>query len=69
MTVFLDDFALLTPDPDHSVSEDRYILLGMSETGRTLVVCHAYRSDDDVVRIIPARKASSRELKYLEEKP
>ena len=44
-TVFSDDHALLLPDPDHSVQEDRFVLLGASSTLRTLVVCHCYRQD------------------------
>ena len=60
-TVFADDHGLLIDDPDHSDEEDRFILLGMSSTARVLVVCHCYRGDDDVIRIISARRASSSE--------
>ena len=60
-TVFYDDRALLIDDPDHSDDEDRFVLIGMSLSLRTLVVCHCYREDDEVVRIISARKASPME--------
>jgi len=59
-TVFSDDHALLIDDPDHSESEDRFILLGLSGDLRTLVVCHCYRRGD-VIRIISARKATRKE--------
>ena len=60
-TVFLDENAIRFLDPDHSHDEDRFIMLGLSFTLRVLVVCHCYREDDDVMRIISARKADKRE--------
>ena len=60
-TVFLDENAIRFFDPDHSQDEDRFIMLGMSFTLRVLVVCHCYREDDSVIRIISARKADKRE--------
>jgi len=60
-TVFYDDNAIQFFDPDHSESEDRFILLGMSIRLRTLVVCHCYREADLVIRIISARKADKTE--------
>ncbi|MEB2364322.1 MAG: BrnT family toxin [Bryobacterales bacterium] len=62
-TVFFDERARLIDDPDHSKDEERFILLGLSSTLRLLLVCHCYRSDDDVIRIISARKATAREAK------
>jgi hypothetical protein len=56
-TVFLDDWALLLHDPEHSEDEERFVLLGLSSALRALVVCHTYRSDDAVIRIISARRA------------
>lgn len=61
MTVFYDDDALLTGDPDHSADEDRFLLLGLSFGLRTLVVCHCYRETEEVIRIISARKADRSE--------
>jgi len=60
-TVFYDDAALLIDDPEHSADEDRFILLGMSVQLRVLVVVHAYREDDQLIRIISARRASKPE--------
>lgn len=60
-TAFEDENARLSHDPDHSQDEDRYILLGMSTVLRILVVCHVYRENDEVIRIISARKATKRE--------
>lgn len=60
-TVFSDDHAILLDDPGHSDDEDRFILLGLSSNLRTLVVCHAYRAAEDVIRLISARKATRKE--------
>ena len=62
-SVFRDDQARLIDDPDHSDDEDRFILLGLSSSLKLLVVCHCYRIEGNVIRIISARKASSREMK------
>jgi uncharacterized DUF497 family protein len=62
-TVFFDENAKVIDDPDHSESEDRFVLLGVSSALRLLLVCHCYRQDDSVIRIISARKASPRESK------
>jgi len=37
-TVFGDPLGLLMPDPDHSLNEERYVVLGMSNRQRLLVV-------------------------------
>jgi len=60
-TVFLDENALLIADPDHSDSEDRFVLLGLSSTLRVLLVCHCYRAGENTIRIISARKADREE--------
>jgi|SRR5579884_33788 uncharacterized DUF497 family protein len=60
-TIFADEYALLLGDPDHSGEEDRFILLGLSARFRVLVVVHTYRADDDIIRIISARKATKLE--------
>ena len=65
-TVFYDENALLIDDPDHSETEDRFILLGLSREAKLLVVCHCYRQSDTVIRIISARKATKTETKYYE---
>ena len=60
-SVFHDEHARLLDDPDHSEAEDRFILLGLSIALRLLVVVHAHREAEGLIRIISARKASPRE--------
>ena len=62
-TVFLDENAIQYFDPDHSKDEDRFIMLGVSLRLRVLVVCHCFRADDSVIRLISARKANKEEAK------
>ena len=54
-------------DPDHSEEEERFIILGLSEKLNMLVVCHCYRENDEIIRIISARKATKNEKKQYEE--
>jgi uncharacterized DUF497 family protein len=65
-SVFGDPLAVTYPDPDHSLSEQRFITVGMSSAARVLIVAHVDR--DENVRIISARKTTQRERKYYEEK-
>ena len=65
-TVFLDENAIRFFDPDHSDEEDRFIMLGISFKLRVLVVCHCYRENDEVIRLISARKADKEECKDYE---
>jgi uncharacterized DUF497 family protein len=60
-TVFYDDWAILAEDDDPDEPEERFILLGLSAGARTLVVCHCLRENDDVIRIISARRANKAE--------
>ena len=62
--MFYDDYARLIHDPEHSNSEDRFILLGLSSQLKLLVVVYAYREQDEIIRIISARKATKTESKY-----
>jgi hypothetical protein len=43
------------------IDEDRFLLLGMSETAKVCIVCHCYRESDTVIRIISARQATRKE--------
>jgi uncharacterized DUF497 family protein len=61
MSVFSDERAKLIQDPDHSQEEDRF---GLSSSLRALVVCHCYREEGNVIRIISARKATGTESKF-----
>jgi uncharacterized protein len=65
-TAFYDATARVIYDPDHSKEEDRFILLGVSRQMRILVVCHCYREDDEIIRIISARKANKHEQNQYE---
>ena len=60
-SVFYDESAKLISDPDHSEDEERFILLGLSHSLRMILVCHCYRNEGNVVRIISARKAMPKE--------
>ena len=63
-STFYDDEAILFDDPDHSEDEERFLLIGMSKTIRMLTVCHCYRAEGEVIRIISARKATKTEKEY-----
>ena len=63
-SVFYDENARLIHDPDHSDDEDRYILMGLSFDLHALVVVHVYKENDELIRIISARKATKNEIKY-----
>jgi len=65
-TVFYDDAARLVADPEHSGEEDRYILLGLCSQLRILIVCHCYREEGRVIRIISARTANKSEKQQYE---
>jgi len=64
-TALGDPLAATGSDPDHAVSESRYVTFGTSERGRLLVVAHTEQGD--TIRIISARLASKREQRMYEE--
>ncbi|MBD2328000.1 BrnT family toxin [Alkalinema sp. FACHB-956] len=66
-SVFYDEYARLIPDPDHSIGEERFILLGVSEISRLLTVVHLYKGSDRMIRIISARPATKQERHQYEE--
>ena len=66
-SVFDDENAIIFDDPDHSKMEDRFLLLGMSYMANLLIVCHCYRENDGVIRIISARKATKSEEEQYNE--
>jgi uncharacterized DUF497 family protein len=65
VTVFGDPLSNTFPDPDHSLDERRFVIIGMSESGKILVVAHT--DDEQIVRIISAREATYGEKKSYEE--
>lgn len=66
-SVFFDEYAMQFYDKGHSSEEDRFIMLGMSNLSRVLVVCHCERVGSSVVRIISARKATKKERGFYPE--
>jgi hypothetical protein len=66
VTAFGDPLSMNMPDPDHSDSEQRFIVLGMSDRFRLLVVSYTERPPR--TRIISARLATRKERKQYEEK-
>ena len=64
-TVFNDSLSVTFPDPDHSIGEERYVIIGMSELGKVLIVSHTDR--ENRIRIISARTANRQEKRFYEE--
>ena len=64
-TAFADPLSITIPDPDHSVGEERFVLIGLSDRQHLVVVAHVERSD--LIRIISARPANRHERKTYEE--
>jgi len=63
--VFRDVLSITIRDPVHSVEEDRYITVGRSDRGRTLVVVHSDLGE--TIRVISARRATRRERREYEQ--
>ena len=66
-SVFADEFALVLFDEDHSNDEERFLILGMSQKERILLVVHCY-CENDTIRIISSRKATKSEAKQYKER-
>jgi len=64
-TALSDPMAATGADPDHSITEERYVTFGVSERGRLLVVAHT--DEEEIIRIISARIASKGERELYEE--
>ena len=65
VTVFDDPLFVIFADPDHSVREKRFIIMGESGRKRLLVVAYTERPNE--IRIINARKATPHEREVYEE--
>jgi len=65
ITAFQDPLATIHPDPDHSESEQREILVGHSAQHRLLLVSFTDRQGR--IRVINAREATRRERRDYEE--
>jgi uncharacterized DUF497 family protein len=64
-TIFGDVQSLTIPDPEHSLTEERFVTMGKAFGGKLLVVVHTERGDS--IRIISARRANRRERTFYEE--
>ena len=62
-SVFFDEFAMQFFDQDNSKTEDRFLMLGMSNKTNLLLVCHCERDEGNTIRVISARKATKNESK------
>ena len=63
-SVFYDEFAVQFYDDRHSeLEEDRFLILGISNLSRMLMICHCEKQSGNVLRIISARKATKNEKK------
>jgi len=64
-TAFRDPLSATGDDPDHSLSENRFVTFGVSSKGRLLTISHTQRGE--LIRIISARPATKQERKIYEE--
>lgn len=67
-SVFYDEFAVQFYDEENSATEDRFLMLGISNESRMLLVCHCEKAESEkeesnLIRIISARKATRQERK------
>ena len=63
-TVFGDPLSVTFDDPDHSASEQRFLIIGHSERGRLLFISHT--DDGEIVRIISTREPTRGEREFYE---
>lgn len=66
--VFGDENAILFDDPDHSIEEERFLIIGAIRSEKICIVSHCYRDNDNVIRLISARKATKNEKKIYKER-
>jgi uncharacterized DUF497 family protein len=63
-SIFYDEYAIQFDDKENSEGENRFLMLGLSNELRVLIVCHCERRSGEIIRIISARKATRKERKY-----
>ena len=61
VSVFDDPNAVYIYDEEHSVSDERFVIIGRNKWLKILSVCHCYRDNNNVIRLISAREATKRE--------
>jgi len=67
ISVFYDEFAIQFFDSESpELEEDRFLMLGLSSESRILIICHCERDSGNTIRIISARKATSKERRFYE---
>ena len=64
-TIFSDPLYVDFYDPDHSQDEDRYLIIGRTNTGNLLIVSYPERGN--LIRIISTRKLTDSEKKMYEQ--
>ena len=67
VSAFFDPNAVIVDDYAHSQDEDRFILIGINEYDKMLTVCHCYRGESNVTRIISARPPNQYEKRVYED--
>ena len=66
-TAIMDIRTFIIDDKEHSLWEERFNVIGMSEKNRILFICYCMRENNAVVRIFSARKATNNELQEWKE--
>jgi len=64
-SVFYDTFALISLDIEHSITEERFSIIGYSKRNRILFI--SYTEKNEIIRIISARKTTKNERLFYEE--
>ena len=59
--VFYDESAILFDDPDHSIEEEHFLILGAIKSKQICIVSHCYRDNENCIRIISVRRATKSE--------
>ena len=63
--VFYDENAILFDDPDHSIDEERFLIIGMIKSSKICIISHCYR-EENIIRLISAREATKKEKKIYQ---
>ena len=63
--VFYDENAILFDDPDHSIDEERFLIIGMIKSSKICIISHCYR-EENIIRLISDREATKKEKKIYQ---